>query len=601
MYLRFAIGIVFVSTLGHAQVVRHTYHDAERKHIKEFFQVRDTIRNVFEGPYISYFLNGNVESKGQFVSNETTGVWEFFYETGNLKMRGILRQNTSYGLWEYFYESGQKSMEGMVFDKQREGNWKIYYESGRLKETGMYTQGKRQGFWQTYFEDGALRGEIEYDRDHGRYVEYNHQGKVVAEGPRQGTRNVGHWRYFGEKGLLESEGDFEAGQRTGAWKYYYPSGRISCEGAFARDQPEGTWTYYFEDGKVSASGAYVAGQKDGIWTAQHPNGSRKSEAQFEQGTGTYTEYGADGRLKLRGQFRHGQYHGLWEYFYPDGKKEGTCEYVEGKGTYYGYYPNGTLQTKGQMEEDRRVGTWELYESDGRLSGYYKPVYEGGALAQQITARVNPPAVPAPARTERRTGFYYFKPLYTEYRGVIISTNPFLPLVHRLPVSIEFYNQERLGHEFEFEGIRNPFFESDGQVGRNRLYTRGYAIALKQKLYHHLPTGMWYFAHEVRFTNIGHFSNRDIVQGTPGLITASASEQRAEYGWQLGVRLMQFNDGDGFTLDGFIGYGIGFRSFDVEPLYQDIFASLNQRRLSQSFRFGLSLGYAFSFDGRRRRR
>ena len=33
-----------------------------------------------------------MDSKGQFMNNETTGVWEFYYETGNLKMRGILRQ-----------------------------------------------------------------------------------------------------------------------------------------------------------------------------------------------------------------------------------------------------------------------------------------------------------------------------------------------------------------------------------------------------------------------------------------------------------------------------------------------------------------------------
>ena len=78
-------------------VTRYTYHDVGRKNLKEVFQVRDTISNVLHGRYISYFLNGNIESKGQFVNNETTGVWQFYFETGNLKMRGILRQNSNYG------------------------------------------------------------------------------------------------------------------------------------------------------------------------------------------------------------------------------------------------------------------------------------------------------------------------------------------------------------------------------------------------------------------------------------------------------------------------------------------------------------------------
>ncbi len=62
-------------------VTRYTYHDADKINLKEVYQVKDTIQNVLHGRYISYFLNGNIESKGQFVDNETSGVWDFYYET----------------------------------------------------------------------------------------------------------------------------------------------------------------------------------------------------------------------------------------------------------------------------------------------------------------------------------------------------------------------------------------------------------------------------------------------------------------------------------------------------------------------------------------
>ena len=78
-------------------VTRFIYHDAAKKNLKEIYQVKDTVLNTLHGRYISYFLNGNIESKGQFMSNETTGMWEFYFETGNLRMRGILRQNSNYG------------------------------------------------------------------------------------------------------------------------------------------------------------------------------------------------------------------------------------------------------------------------------------------------------------------------------------------------------------------------------------------------------------------------------------------------------------------------------------------------------------------------
>jgi antitoxin component YwqK of YwqJK toxin-antitoxin module len=290
--------------------------------------------------------------------------------------------------------------------------------------------------------------------------------------------------------------------------------------------------------------------------------------------------------------------GKWTYYFEDGKQEGECVFDKGKGTYYGYYPNGTLQTKGQIDNGLRVGTWELYEQDGVLSGYYKPFYEDKTLANQINSLLNRPSYRGPtiSRTARK-GFYYFTPRFPEYRGVIMSGNPLSTFIGTMPFGIEFYNEERLGHEFEFEAIRNPFYAADSKVVQDQLFKRGYAIGVKQKFYNPWKAGMWYFSHEVRFTNVGHFANVTPSISPTTQITASAFEQKAEYGVMLGTRLMQHNNADGFTIDAFVGYGLGYRGFDVEPLYEDVFAGLNQKKISNTFRFGLSFGYSFSFDVR----
>lgn len=595
--------IVFVSIpwLGHSQgVLRYTYHDADKKNIKEIYQVKDTIQNVLSGRYVSYFLSGSIESKGQFVNNETTGVWEFYYETGNLKMRGILRQSSNYGMWEYFFENGTKSMEGMVNGRDKEGEWKIYYESGELKESGDYVANKRSGLWTSHYEDGIKRGEIEYVDDHGRFTEYYNSGKVLAEGPKAGPRNVGHWRFFAEDGTLQREGEYAIGKRTGEWKYYYPSGKLHTTGTYEADVEVGKWTYYFEDGAVSSSGEFLGGKKEGYWSVSNSDGSLKSEITYLNGAGEYREYFPGKQLKMKGSIVDGKYDGKWEYYTVDGKLEGECDYKAGKGHYKGYYPSGTLQTKGQMEDKLRVGTWELFEPDGSLSGYYKPFYENNELASEINSLINKTksATPTTTRVVRRNGFYYFQPRFPEYKGVIIAANPMFTFIGRMPFAVEFYNQERLGHEFEFEGIRSPFFTSDSEVPEGTIYKRGYSIALKQKFYNELRTGMWYFGHEVRFTNIGYFNNINFQQSPNTLITVSAAEQRAEYGIMLGGRLMQRNNGDGFTIDASIGYDVGYRVFDVDPAFEQVFSDLNQNSFSQTFRFVLNFGYSFSFDGRR---
>ncbi len=585
-----------IAFAGAQAITRYTYHDASKKNLKEIYQVKDTVSNILQGRYISYFLNGHIESKGQFVNNETTGVWEFYYETGNLKMRGILRQNSNYGLWEYYYENGQKSMEGTIDGKLKEGNWKIYYESGELKEQGEYVANKRSGLWNTFFEDGSKRGEIEYEDDHGRYTEFYQSGKVFAEGPRSGAKNVGHWRLYAEDGTLESEGDYNNGKKNGEWKFYYPSGKNSSIGNYENDIPVGQWLYYFENGSVSSKGVFVSGKKNGYWSTFNKDGSVKSEITYANGSGDYREYYPSHKLKVKGQLVDGKDQGGWQYFYEDGKLEGECEFDKGKGIYLGYYPDGSLQTKGQIENDLRVGTWELYEQDGKLSGYYKPFYEDKNLANAINALAERSKVPNLVKP-RKSHLSYFSPRYPEYHSVIIQGNPAFMFVGSLPMGVEFYNEARLGHEFSFEGIRDPFFTADGQVPIGKLYKRGYAISLKQKFYNPVNFGMWYFAHEIRFTNIVHYSN-ERLPGTTNMIIGTASEQRVEYGVLLGVRLMQRLDRNGFTIDSFIGYNAGYRSVAKDPQFESVFSTINTNHFSQTFRIGLNFGYSFSFEGRK---
>lgn len=592
----FSLFICFAFSQG---ITRYTYHDKEKKNIKEVYQVKDTITNMLQGRYISYFLSGGIESKGQFVNNETTGVWEFYYETGNLKMRGILRDNSNYGNWEYFYEGGQKNMEGSIDGKLKQGLWKVYYENGDLKEQGEYLNNKRNGLWTSYFEDGTKKGEIEYANDFGRFTEYYHSGKVLAEGPRQGTRNVGLWRFFSEDGTKESEGDFENGKKSGEWKYFYPSGKMASTGKYDNDETVGEWVHYFEDGAVSMKGSYVAGKKNGYWGTFNKGGSLRSETTYVNGNGEYREYYPSGKLKAKGMIVNDKSQGFWQHYYEDGKLEGECDFENGKGTYSGYYPNGSLQTKGVIENNVRVGTWELYEQDGKLSGYYKPVYESNPLAKDITNLITKKPKPAAVRQKSRPqGFYYFKPRFSEYHGVIVGANPAFMFLGSMPFSVEFYNQERLGHEFIFIGLRDPFFTADSEVPQDKVFTRGYAISVRQKFYNSMKTGMWYFAHQVQLTNLSHFANTNFPSSTVNKVVATASEQRAEYGVLLGARLMQKNNSNGFTIDIFAGYNVGIRSFDVEPIYETTFSSLNRSNFSHSPSFGLNFGYSFSFDGKR---
>jgi antitoxin component YwqK of YwqJK toxin-antitoxin module len=570
---------------------RQTFHDREKRHLKEVYQVKDTIQNVLQGRYISYYLNGNIESKGQFTNNETTGVWEFFYETGNLKMRGILRQNANYGLWEYFYESGQKSMEGNINGKNREGEWKTYYENGQIKDIGEYRSSKRDGPWKSYFEDGTLKGEIDYTDDYGIYTEYYHSGKVLANGPRLGSRNVGLWRFFAEDGTLQSEGEFHNGKKNGEWKNFFSTGKTYSTGFYDHDLPVGKWEFYFEDGAVSSSGEYTAGKRTGYWKTMNQDKSLKSEISYENGAGEYREYYSNGKLRAKGRIVNDKKDGKWEYFYDDGKLEGDCDFDNGRGEYTGYFPDGNVKTKGTLDGDLKIGAWELYEEDGKLAGYYRPFYDDKKSGKKEDDDVA--LNPSPRTASKRRTLSHFDARFNEFRGVILGTNPLLVFAGRLPASMEFYLQERLGHEFEFIGIRNPFFRSDANMPAGKIFERGYAICVKQKLYNQVKAGMWYFGHEIRFTNVAHFINEPLSPGA-AFLTYSAIEQRIEYGPLIGYRIMKKNNAKGFTVDAFASANVGYRGLSVDSNYDTYFKDIKRSKISGSLHFGLNFGHVFSF-------
>ncbi|MEP2774129.1 MAG: membrane-binding protein [Fulvivirga sp.] len=591
---------VFVSQ---AQITRYTYHDDAKKHLKEVYQVKDTINNILEGKYISYYLNGNMESQGQFSNNETVGSWKFYYETGKLKMTGTLKPNSNDGFWEYYYENGNKSMEGEISNNKRRGDWKIYYESGELKASGNFRNNKREGAWTYYYEDGKVKGDIDYTYGKGIITEYFQTGEKRAVGPKSGTKNVGDWKYYYKDGNLQAEGSYENSRKVGEWYYYHRNGNISAFGEFKNGEAHGEWTYYYEDGEVNSRGAFVDGEKSGYWGVFYEDGSLKGETTFVDGDGIYREYYDNGKLKVKGPVVDGVSHGTWNYYYKGGDLEGECEFVEGKGTYYGYYPDGTMQTKGTIEDGQRVGKWELYNRNGELTGYYKPIYDEYLTDEEEFEAASPKSRPDYGVADYRfkgRNMRYFRAKINEFQGVIVSFNPLTSFIGRVPFAVEFYMQERLGHEFEFEGMRDPFYTSDNDVPLNDTFSRGYSIAVKQKFYNGDGRfGLWYFGHEIRFSNLSHFANIESMQVPGNEVKVSASEQKVEYSVLIGYRLMQNTDAKGFTIDIYGAAGTGYRSFDVDENFDAAFEELRQSPITFRTSFGLNFGYTISFGKRGR--
>ncbi len=609
----FALFLVTSCPFQHAAgqgVVVRTFHDQNQSVPKEVYFISDSLSAILNGPYKSYYINGKLEKQGFYKNNLPDSLWTFYYEQGGVKMSGALKDGVNHGLWQYYFENGNLNMAGMIIDAGREENWKYYYENGNIKSEGQYLKDKKNGIWNYFYEDGPLKAQAYFENNSGKYTEFYPNGKVKAEGINSNGASDKAWVFYYENGKTMAIGNYEKGKRVGPWIFYHENGVKSAEGSYEQGAQEGNWLHFHENGEISSEGSIKDGKKEGYWKFFNKNGVFNADGVFTKDDGKYKEYYESGKIKVEGSIKNGKNHGKWKYYYENGSPEGECEFVNGTGEYTGYHPDGSKKMKGKIANGVNVGIWELYEQDGRLAGYYRPYYEDDKPVYKLVEKdvSDKAGNTKPAYKYKTYKSRYFDPVINEYNGWIISTNPLSMFLGELPFSLEYYAEERLGYEFQISILRDPFFTSADNVNLNKVFDRGFSVALKQKLYHpEGKLGMFYFGHEVRLTSLNHYANvidstfseTNIVYQTNRI---QSKETRFEYAMFIGDRWMRLfgerskNNYTGFTIDAFIGFGFGYRLYQEKyankPEYDAVFKDLNTSKFALTPRLGISFGFIF---------
>lgn len=601
------LSLLLSVSVAMSQKLMKTYYEVEGAPIKEEFSVG--INNQLEGEYISYFKDGTVKNTGFFKDNISTDEWRYYFESGELRMVGDVINGKNHGLWQYYYESGEKKMEGHLVEGRRTGDWLIYSTNGFKQSEGKYENNARVGTWKYYRSSGALNGTEDILEDYSIYSEYYISGELKLRGKKFDGKKEGEWNYYYEDGSKEAKGIYKAGKRFGSWTYYYESGVIKAEGEFITDLTDGIWIYYYESGITKTRGKLYKGQKDGDWERFYIDGKLKGKATYQLGNGIYEEYYKSGLLKVKGKVVNGRNQGVWQYFYESGFLEGECSFRNGEGEFIGYYPPkskkeireglvGKQKMKGLIQDDRKAGIWELYESNGTLAGYYKPYYEGeneGFLLandneEQQALSAKKRKVRIGSYSYSSSGSRYFKSKLNEHRAYIINYNPVAVFYNIFPFGVEYYMNERLGYEVLLQYIKNPFLKDFEVIEDGKVFTQGVSASIRQKFYQRgTDFGVPYFGHELRYTYLQHSAN--ILQNS----IAGAYENKYEYAVLIGFRYFKNQQDNGFTVDVFLGTGIGYRDFVKtyeSNRISDPFSNLNSNSLSLSLRAGFHLGYTF---------
>lgn len=601
--------LIFCCFLSFSQIQQgKKYFSSDSSQISEIFHfsLKDS---TLSGPYESFYQNGSLRIYGWYVNDLPDSIWTYYYENGQKKATGNFRKGKPKGNWTYFYENGNLKSQGKLEGEKKEGDWKFYYENHGEKSQGKYRGNKKFGIWNYFYEDGSLKAQAALKDDSGTYVEFYPSGKRKMEGQNLNNKSVGEWVYYFESGEVEAIGSFNNGLKEGPWKYFHKNGQPAGVGTYKAGERIGEWEFFHPNGQLSQSGQIMENQKDGYWKLYYPSGEVMGEISYEEGSGPYTEYYPSGNQKSKGNIKEGLKEGQWFYYSEKGQLEGEAFFENGRGSYTGYYPDGDIKMKGTLEGDKRVGEWTLFNPDGSIAGTYRPIYENQKpiFKTRITSDTEEKnLLDKPNYHPEKRGLRYFLPRVNEYKGFIVGSNPLWLLDNRLPVSFEYYIQERLGYELQIDIYRDPFFTSDSNISTYELSSRGLQLHFRQKFYHaESKFGMLYFGHQINLLyknhDVSHLDTLIIQQPT---LRGNLTETSYGYSLLLGNRWMKDVGNSGLTVDLFVGIGIGRRSYskDYQP---GTLSSILNDRLDPYFDpiiksevhfpivFGCNIGYAIT--------
>ena len=105
--------------------------------------------------------------------------------TGNVtgKKQGEIKKGKREGPWVRYYKNGQLMSKGTYKSGKQEGSWVIYHRNGKVRIKGPYKNGKQEGPWVLYHKNGKAWIKVTYKdaKQDGPYVEYDKNGQVKSK------------------------------------------------------------------------------------------------------------------------------------------------------------------------------------------------------------------------------------------------------------------------------------------------------------------------------------------------------------------------------------------------------------------------------------
>jgi antitoxin component YwqK of YwqJK toxin-antitoxin module len=130
--------------------------------------------------YITYYSNGVIQTKTQWMGGKKHGDDILCYESGSIHYKKKFEFDKQIGESIMYYENGNLKAKRTYINGKQNGEEVSFYESGKLDRKGNYTDGKMNGEFVGYYENGNPRSVmfIKGGETEGEYLLFYENGKI---------------------------------------------------------------------------------------------------------------------------------------------------------------------------------------------------------------------------------------------------------------------------------------------------------------------------------------------------------------------------------------------------------------------------------------
>jgi uncharacterized protein len=402
---------------------------------------------IYNGDYKTYYSNGKIAIKANYVNGKLDGVYTKYYMDGNKDEVINYANGEKDGYYQSFFHTGKIYNEGWYKHDLKEGYWYVYNSLSNITAKNYYINDLLVGPQKNYYGSGKIKL-IEYD-EHDILMKqtcFDTNSHVIIENDfKNGNGN------FTEKQFDQNKiktGTLKNNYMNGLCIIYYPDGRIMKQFFYDMGNLDSTFIEYSSTGKIITEGQYVNNSAHGLWK----------------------HYDVNGVLEYTDSFKYGKLEGSQIYYYSNGNIETVVPYKsdEKNGWLTKKSYSGELIYKIKYENGLPI-SYTYEDASGNLvpdisiknyAGHIRTFYKNGKLSSEF---------------DFENGHYHGKrKIYYPDGNIYVEQDYSYSLLDGADKCYYPNNKLKYAHNYKFDKLQGAYiyYDENGQIITQKNYTDG---------------------------------------------------------------------------------------------------------------------------------